>query len=239
MKNKPLVGIVLDWQNAGGYSAKPWYALRDNYASAVAKNGGVPILLPYIMQDISYYTRLLDGLVIPGGDYDIDPSEYGEAKKDANLITNNFRYNFEKNLLESFLATSKPVLGICAGMQLMNVVMGGSLLQDILSEVPKAIDHEQRNLGQNNGDPYHDINIVEGSLLSKIYQLPIAKVNSSHHQGVNQLGKNLKISAYAEDGIVEAIEIINHRFALGVQWHPEYLTTPIDQEIISSLIKFI
>lgn len=234
---KSLIGIIADWQKEGSYNLNyPWYALRENYASAVMLSGGVPILLPYDHNSIDDYISLIDGLLIPGGDYDIDPAEYGE-KSISDLPLRDKRYQFEKEFLTKYLGTKKPVLGICAGEQLLAVLTGGKLIQDIKSEIPGAIEHEQRKQGIKQGDPYHDIFITPGSLLYKICGTDKIKVNSSHHQAVKSVGENISISAVAQDGIIEAIEVKDHKFALGLEWHPEFLKCKAEKKIFDYFIK--
>jgi len=142
--SKPLIGITLDWEDSKTYSLhQPWYALRDNYVSAVMDSGGTPILLPYDSNSIERYVEMIDGLIITGGDYDIETSAYVEQGSEGLRVTKGNRYLFERALLDKFLKTAKPILGICAGMQLMAVASGGSLVRDILTEFPNALDHEQ------------------------------------------------------------------------------------------------
>jgi putative glutamine amidotransferase len=235
---KPLIGITLDWEDSKTYSIhQPWYALRDNYVLAVTQCGGTPILLPYDASSIDTYVELLDGLMITGGDYDIAPEVYGQNQTDGLRVTKHQRYLFERGLFETFAKTGKPLIGICAGMQLMNVAMGGSLFQDILTEVPSALDHEQWHAQISHHMPYHIINVLHDSKFAKLFGKGPYTVNSTHHQAIKNIGAGLLISAQAEDGIVEAIEIQDHPFAFGIEWHPEFMTSPVDVAIFQRFIE--
>lgn len=232
---KPVIGITLDFEEQGAYSNYPYYILRKNYADSVQANGGIPIFLPYDLSSTSYYINLIDGLIITGGYFDIDPKHYQVVEKHDLTKPKEVRTNFEINLLKSFLKTNKVLLGICGGMQLLNVVLGGSLYQDILTEVQGALNHEQKIAKHL---PYHEINILENTNLAKIYDKKNATVNSTHHQAVKNLGDGLIASAISSaDNIIEAIELADHRFCLGLEWHPEYLTNEIDQKIFASFVN--
>lgn len=235
---KPVIGITPDWEETKTYSIhQPWYALRDNYVSAVANYGGTPILLPYDNQSIDSYIEMIDGLIITGGDYDIKTSAYGEKGNDGLRITKQNRYLFERSLLDKFLSTEKPILGICAGMQLLAVAHGGTLVRDILTEYPDAIDHEQWHAKISHHLPYHNITVEADTQFASLFGAGTYKVNSTHHQAVKTFGADLKVAAKAPDGIIEAIEITDHPFAFGVEWHPEFLTSPLDEAIFLKLIE--
>lgn len=233
MAKKPVIGISSDWEPAGGYAAHaPWYALRQNYCDHVSHAGGVAVLLPHDRLAIADYINLCDGFLIPGGGFDVDPAIYGAANIHPTVKTKPPRTAFEKPLLESILRANAPVLGICNGMQLINVILGGDLIQHIPDHIANALDHSQN-------PPYdmpaHDIAIASDSLLHKICGIDRASVNTSHHQSVGRLGAGLKISATSPDGVIEAIESTAHKFCLGVQWHPEYAASPIDQKLFQAL----
>jgi putative glutamine amidotransferase len=229
---KPIIGIGLDYSAKkiadGGYANFPWYALRRNYSHAIATAGGIPIFIPYEDNNIKDYLKLCDGLLLPGGDTDIHPSLYGEkiSVKKINLDENNPRINFELKLIKEALKTKIPILSICAGFQALNVVLGGSLYQDIAEQVQTKISHR---------DP-HMISITKGSLLNKITGKTNYSVNSFHHQAVKELGGNLKASATSEDGLIEAVELTNHPFCIGVEWHPEFQDTKEDKALFKAFI---
>ena len=183
-----------------------------NYVQAVAENGGIPVVLPTIgdEQIMRRYVKELDGLVLVGGD-DIPPSAYGEQPHETVKPLPSQRYDFERKLIANWLAGKKPLLGVCLGMQFTNVVAGGSLIQDIPSEIGTKINHRQ----------YHEVQIEPGSSLSRILGVNEARVFSNHHQAVRNVGKGLKVIAHSDDGINEALERFDGGFGLFVQWHPE------------------
>ncbi len=231
---KPIIGIVLDWDDRPSYSAYPWYALRENYARAVEQAGGIPILLPYHCEQIPEYIDLISGLLIPGGDYDIDPAHYGEEICHERVLCKAPRTNFELKLTQAAYQKNLPILGICGGHQLINVVMGGSLIQHIPASIDSSISHEQKGPKHH---PTHWIHIEKDSLLFEVCGTSEIQVNSTHHQAIKKVGDHLKVVAYAPDGIIEAIENTEKRFCLGVQWHPEYLSTPYDYKIFEAFIS--
>lgn len=236
MKKSPIIGVSLDWENTGGYSNYvPWYALRTNYFDAIVKVGGIPIALPY-SQHIDEYIAMIDGLIIPGGDYDIPPSLYSQEMSDKIRVVKDNRVFFESELIKKCLKSGKPILGICAGEQLLAVLSGGDLIRHIPDAIKNPLPHEQKLIDSKPTETIHYINVEPGSLLHKITKLNSFAVNSTHHQAVKSVGPEYQISAYAPDGVVEAIEHKNYKFCLGVEWHPEYLNTIADQRIFEALI---
>ena len=182
---------------------------------------------------------MIDGLIFVGGGFDVNPKRYGQ-KIHSKTTLNEVRDNFE---FEMFLRAVQqkpemPILGICNGMQLMNIVFGGDCIQHI-PDHPQYLNHEQSKNPEfiKAGNPYHEVEINPKSQLFDIVRLHTIKTNSSHHQAVKNIGKNLIISAKATDGIVEAIEHKDHPFCLGVQWHPEFETSAADTKIFSAFIK--
>ena len=238
MTKKPIIGITLDWDNSPTYSAAhPWYALRCNYASVVSEHKATPIILPYDMDAIGQYIELIDALMIPGGDYDLDPSIYGEKIESETRTLRSNRSIFEAELIKAALDKNIPILGICAGQQLLAAMYGGKLLQDIKTAYPDALEHEQKHLGIHMSQPSHSIKIKTDSLLYKIVKKEQIEVNSSHHQAVKSVGEDMIISAVAPDGIVEAIEMPKYSFVLGVEWHPEFMASIEDSLIIKAFIE--
>jgi len=235
---KPIIGISLDMQSDNkeySYAHFPWYALRAHYSDAVSIHGGFPIMLPFDESAIDEALDLIDGLIIPGGDWDIDPTFYGQKIMSDTVIINHRRTAYDMKLMQKALARNMPVLGICYGMQLMNVLAGGSLIQDLPSFRRTDINHQQPHP---KNTLWHDINITKGTKLWEIAgHESVAKVNSTHHQAIDRVGKNIIVSATAPDGIIEAIESSIHRFAIGVEWHPEYQSIDLDKNIFKELIK--
>lgn len=231
---KIIIGITLDFEERNTYSKFPWYAARKNYSDSISKAGGLPIFIPHNIELISNYLDLIDGLVITGGDFDIDPNLYGENEKHKSVNLKKKRTIFEFKITSLAIKKNMPILGICGGEQLLNVVFGGSLYQHIPDEIKSNINHEQTNP---RNQASHHISINKKSKLFSIVKTNKMFVNSAHHQSVKKLGKNLLVSAKSSDGIVEAIEHNSLDFCLGVQWHPEFLIDKKDIEIFKSLIK--
>ncbi len=229
---KPLIGITLDIEKKKTYSKFPWYALRENYLLSISKLNSIPIPLLHDKKLINSFSKILDGLIITGGDFDIDPKIYNQKKRGSKSIKNK-RTNFEIHIFKKFLELDKPILGICGGAQLINVAAGGTLIQD-LKKFP--INHEQLNP---RNETSHKINILKKSKLFEICKKSIVDVNSAHHQAIKKLGKDLQVSAISSDGIIEGIEHKHHKWCIGLQWHPEFLITGVDLKIFKNFIRNI
>ena len=234
MPRTPLIGITLDSEDPGGYSRFPWYALRRNYADAVAGAGGLPVLLPHHPELVSATLDPLDGLVISGGAFDIDPALFGTDERHATVICKSLRTEFELALLLGALARDLPVLGICGGQQLLNVALGGTLIQHIPDAVAGALAHEN---GAPPDRPGHPVEVVAGTRLAAIVGTGPFPVNSTHHQAVKTVAPGCVVNARAADGVIEGIEVRSHRFRIGVQWHPEFGISPADAALFSAFIE--
>jgi putative glutamine amidotransferase len=232
-RSRPAIGLTLDAEDPGGYSKLPWYALRRNYAATIAEAGAVPILLPHELGRVEDYLDRLDGLVVTGGAFDVDPALFGAATKHPTVKTKDARTAFELAILKGALKRNLPVLGICGGQQLLNVALGGTLIQHIPDEVENALAHEQPNPRT---EPGHMVRVAPGTLLRKITGRATLAVNSAHHQAAKKIGKGVVVNAVAEDGVIEGIEHPKYRFCLGVQWHPEYLIDPGDRRIFAAFV---
>jgi len=212
--SRPLIGITsvyhIDEDN-GSVSTMTGFA----YVQAIAENGGVPVILPTITSEeiLLRYVEKLDGLVLVGGD-DIPPEAYGQQPHETVKVMPKQRYEFERQLIPAWLSSGKPILGICLGMQFTNVVSGGTLIQDIPSQVGTEVVHRRK---------YHRVKIKPNSSLANYLDNEEAMVYSNHHQAVDKLGKNLRIIAHADDGVIEALERVDGGFGLFVQWHPEVM----------------
>ena len=233
MKNS-IVGITVDEGTNQNYSNFPWFAVRSNYATSVDKAGGVSIFLPQNIEKIPVYLEMIDALVVTGGDFDINPELYGEEINSSKVKLKKERTAFEFEITKKAIETEVPILGICGGQQLLNVVMGGSLIQHIPDEVKTTIKHEQENP---RNQPSHEVVIKKGTKLHRITKTDSMFVNSAHHQAVKKLGKNLVVNSLSNDGIIEGFEHIGHRFCLGIQWHPEFLIDEKDIEIFKALVR--
>ena len=218
-----MIGITCDLDLGTGRETRVpgrgVHVLYDDYVQAVLVSGGLPILLPAVRGEDSRvaYAQPLHGLLIPGSPADLDPAYYGEEPHQHLGPVNPRRTDFEIQLVRLALARELPVFGICGGAQVLNVALGGSLYQDIPSQVPKAYKHS--------GAPEraHSVDLAPDTRLATILGLQEMRVNSLHHQAVKVPGQGMVVSASARDGIIEAVEISGQSFVIGVQWHPERL----------------
>lgn len=229
----PLVGITLDCEGAGGWSKYPWYALRQNYTAAVIEAGGLPVLLPHEPDKAERYLERIDALLVTGGAFDVDPALFGANDRHETVRTKDRRTDFEAAITRGALERDLPVLGICGGEQLLNVVLGGSLIQHIPDEVEAALAHEQPNPRDEAG---HAVALSGGSLLKSICGTAEMPVNSAHHQAVKAVGAGVTVNAVAPDGVIEGIEAGGYRFCLGVQWHPEFAISSADRAIFRAFV---
>jgi len=232
-EKRPVIGVTLDSESPGGYSKYPWYALRANYSAAIAAAGGLPISLPHLPELAGAYLDQVQGLVVTGGAFDVDPALYGDAERHATVTLKQNRTATELALVQGALARNLPVLGICGGQQLLAVALGGTLIQHIPDAVAGALPHEQPNPRH---EPGHAIRVVAGTLLHRIVGDTEMHVNSAHHQAVRDPGPSAMVDAAAPDGVIEGIEDARYRFCLGVQWHPEFLIDPGDGRIFDAFI---
>lgn len=231
--SRPRIGLTLDAEPPGGYARFPWYAIRENYAAAIEGAGGLPIALPHAVELADDYVDELDGIVVTGGAFDLDPSLYGAIERHQTVVTKDSRTAFELALTRGALDLGLPVLGICGGEQLLNVVLGGDLVQHIPDAVPDSLAHEQPNPRD---QPGHEVHVRAGTRLHGIVGATTLAVNSAHHQAVGRVGPGVVVSAEAPDGVIEAIEDPRQPFCIGVQWHPEFLITEGDRALFAAFI---
>jgi putative glutamine amidotransferase len=229
----PVIGLTLDSEAPGGYSKFPWYAVRENYCSAVVETGGLPVALPHEPDRVDAYLDRLDGLIVTGGNFDVDPALFGANSRHATVTTKDRRTAFEVAVTRGALERDMPVLGICGGQQLLHVVLGGTLIQHIPDSVENALAHEQPNP---RNEPGHVVRIVAGTRLHRITGLDEMPVNSAHHQAADRVPDGIVIDALAPDGVIEGIEDPRRRFCIGVQWHPEFLIGPGDKRLFEAFI---
>ena len=228
-----MIGVTLDSEQPGGYSQYPWYALRQNYAEAVAAAGGLPVALPHDPALAAAYLDHIDALIVTGGAFDVDPVLYGDGARHATVTLKENRTQAELALIQGALARNRPVLGICGGQQLLAVAVGGTLIQHIPDTIQGALEHEQKNPRH---EPGHTVAVVAGTLLHRIVGGTEMRVNSAHHQAVRDPGPYATINATAPDQVIEGVEDARYRFCLGVQWHPEFFIDPGDRRIFDALI---
>jgi putative glutamine amidotransferase len=221
---KPLIGITASSIEQRGSAFGEVYVLTRKYAEGVLRAGGVPVIVPYNLdaESLQILFDRLDGLLLSGGG-DIDPAIYGEAAHQATNEIEVDRDRVELALARWVVEQEKPFLAICRGIQVLNVALGGTLIQDIPSEVPDALEHSFERGIVERGYHAHPVKIAADSRLADVMQTEIAQTNSWHHQAIKQAAPKLNITAYAPDGVIEAVEVPGRRFAIGVQWHPEWM----------------
>lgn len=218
---RPIIGITTFVLNQ---PQKSYTAVSSNYSISITKAGGTPLLLPmiYDAEVLEGYLQVIDGLLITGGDEGVNPQLYGENPvKELDCICPE-RDECECHLFRKALEQELPVLGVCRGMQLMNVAAGGSLYQDIFTQVQDSLGHQPKQMPVD--ELYHKVILAGGSRIQKIFDSDELMVNSFHHQAVKKIAESFKATATSQDMIVEAIEHRHHPFAVGIQWHPEDLT---------------
>ena len=193
--------------------------MKSKYVQSIRRAGGEVRWIELDDLDRAVEEMLAcDGMLLPGGG-DIDPSYYGQERTDRCGEPNELRDKGEWRLLEEFLPTNKPILGICRGIQLMNVYFGGTLYQDIqLTQVNNHRAFKKRKKGS------HKVRLMPRSKLLGLFGQEWITVNSMHHQAVDALGPGLNVAAVSEDGFIEAVELLLHPFCVGVQWHPEHMS---------------
>jgi len=238
---KPIIGITPDFnpgnrEDMGG--KEPTYFLRARYLQAIQDAGGVPIVLPLVrgLTQQEFLIQRLDGLLVTGSGSDLAPELYGERQRYPFRRMSEERAQLELGLSKLAFRHGLPTLGICGGMQSMNVALGGTLIQDIPSQLVTRIQHRPTKSATKTA---HLIHIEPNSLLRCIAKRSSIPVNSSHHQSVKSVPSSFRATAVAPDGVIEAIEASTHPFWLGVQWHPEYLYRhdAIQKRLFSALMK--
>lgn len=220
---KPKIGITCSMD-------EDTIKLNEAYYKALEKAGAIPLLIPVYRETdtVAELTELLDGILFSGG-VDLDPHNYGEEPtKGLGQITPK-RDEFEIDLCQKFFKLRKPIFGICRGIQLINVALGGTLYQDIYSQCGNLLKHSQDAPTYH---PTHRVFLHRDSLLHNLFQKDEILVNSFHHQAVKDLAPVLKAVAHSQDGIIEAVEKIDtESFVLGVQWHPERMIEKYEEQM--------
>lgn len=236
---KPVIGVSCNYdyadvfQGGGDLAAisPKWHTVCENYTRAIEEAGGIPLLLPIYQneEDLQYILNTVDGVLLTGGN-DIDPLLYGEIDrgKCGRIVPERDKQDIA---IAQYIVnqTSKPMLCICRGIQVLNVAMNGSLYQDLESDGPFS-QHVKKNYPMN--AVTHFVTIERNSLLYKILGKSSLGVNSFHHQSIKSLGDRLRITAKSEDDVMEAVELDGGAFILGLQWHPEKMYDSPDQKKI-------
>jgi putative glutamine amidotransferase len=225
----PVIGVMPLWDEK-----KDSIWMLPGYMQGLEAAGAAALILPLTTSKavLKQSADLCDGFLFTGG-HDVDPKLYNQKKSELCEDICETRDQMEEYLFrEVVINQNKPAFGICRGIQLFNVLLGGNLYQDIPKECPSEVTHAK-------GPPYdvpaHKVNVVQGSPLHKLTEKEKLDVNSYHHQGVNKLGEGLEVMATAEDGLVEAIFMPNRRFVWAVQWHPEF---SLNDEISKKIFVF-
>lgn len=208
---KPIIGI-LPMINGENQS----YIVQ-NYVDAIESSGAMAIMLPYTesCESIDRFLDISDGFLFAGGP-DIEPYRYGEKKLDACEGTAPLRDAVELLAFPKIFATGKPVLGICRGLQLINTALGGTLYQDMPSQIESGVKHRNKDVPS-----FHDINISDSTPLKELSDSDHVTVNSYHHQAIKDIGRELEVMARGDDGVIEAVYIPGRKFFWAFQWHPE------------------
>jgi putative glutamine amidotransferase len=232
---RPIIGIPTQTlQSLGGVSADipPSWVMSQRYIQTLVQAGAIPWMIPLVdTATLRGVFDAVDGLFLPGG-ADIDPASYGRGPHPLCDRTDPERDRVELAMARWAIAEGKPVLGVCRGMQLINVAAGGTLYQDLAEQMPGAIKHDYFPfMGRGFARDFfaHSVQVAPGTRLARLVGAGALKVNSMHHQGVKTLGRGLRPTAVSPDGLVEAVELDGDAYALAVQWHPEALTDADDR----------
>jgi putative glutamine amidotransferase len=228
---QPVIGITTYREvNPDGL---PYVMVYQAYAQAVMQAGGVPVLIPSILAEGGWETlyKRLDGILLAGGG-DIALEHFKGDDHPRIDGVDPLRDSIELSLFQAACKGGKPFLGICRGIQLVNVGLGGTLYTHIPDQHPNAIDHTYP--GNMRTVLAHEVRVEVGTRLAEILGEPALRVNSLHHQGLKDVAPGLRVTAYAPDHLVEAVELPEHPFGQAVQWHPEWLT---DQQPTRNLFK--
>lgn len=229
---KPMIGVLPLYDDD-----KASYWMLPGYMKGIEEAGGIPVMLPLTMDDdiILRLANRYDGFLFTGG-HDINPAFYGEEIMDVSGEICHERDRMEAALFKRVIELDKPAFGICRGLQLFNVLLGGSLYQDIPTQRRNSsINHKQE---PPYSEPVHNVYIKKDSLLGDILQTELFKVNSYHHQGIKRISDQLVPAATAEDGLIEGAFMPSKKFILAVQWHPEY-SYKVDNDNFKIFVEFV
>lgn len=239
--HRPLIGIpTATFVDPTYGTTAPAYRINGNYTAALAEAGAAPVAIPLDLPESALWAifERLDGLCLAGG-VDVAPAEYGEEPHPALGQVDAARDATELRVTRWALAADLPVLGICRGIQLLNVAAGGTLWQDLPAQVPQAAKHNYKLAESPWERPTHRVRLAPDSLLATILEADQAQVNSFHHQAVKDPGAGLTPIAWADDGVIEGIVGTGRRFVLGVQWHPEgmFRSDPPSRRLFAAFVE--
>ena len=237
--SKPTIAISANLHpiESGSFIGRGRFTLNQDYVDAIQAVGGIPFILPFVKDEemIERQLEKVDGIILSGG-YDINPLYYGEEpiRGICNLCPE--RDHYEMQLAKIAYRMKKPILGICRGLQILNVALGGTLYQDIKKDEPESFEH---GVKANPEEAVHSVNVMPDTFLYKIVMQETLQVNSFHHQAIKDLAPGLTVNAKAKDGVIEGIEGTGEQFILGLQWHPETMLKiyPFNTKIFQALIE--
>jgi putative glutamine amidotransferase len=214
---RPIIGVTMSFQEPASGAGSEHFALYRKYVAAVERAGGVAVGLPAQPDAVADLLPILDGLLLSGGG-DVDPDLFGQDRHPKTRQIDRQRDDFELALVREWVRADRPLLAICRGIQVLNVALGGSLIQDIADQVAHPLIHQRAE-----GEARHPIRVQPNSRLASLLGDDRLEVNSYHHQAVQDLAPALEAVAWAADGITEGVEMPSARFVIGVQWHPELM----------------
>lgn len=237
--HRPLIGVTMGREKSQRFFGLNLFIMNQTYVRILEALGALPVMIPLHMSEATLrgIFERLDGLFLPGGE-DIDPAHYGAERHEMLGATDKERDRTELLLTRWAIEIGMPVLGVCRGAQMINVACGGTLYQDILSERPDLAKHDYFPPNFERYRISHRIDIAPDSLLARAMGA-VHEVNSMHHQGIDRVGFGLRVVAWAEDGLPEAIEAPALPYVVGVQWHPEELarTDPLNANLFSDFVR--
>lgn len=231
--SKPKIGLI----NFVFYDMNPdFFVIQGSYIEAIIDAGGIPVIIPVTehLEDCSTYLDMVDALLIPGGE-DVSPEFYGEDPVQKVNYINHTKDLYEFEMIRIAREQNKPIMAICRGMQVVNVALGGTLYQDLPSQLPNSICHQQSRDIRSTGT--HKVTIKADTLLHRLLGDSVM-ANSYHHQAVKEIAPGLIVTAHTNDGVVEALESADGRI-FAVQWHPErmYKSNPIFKNLFTHLVE--
>lgn len=229
---KPIIGITTSLED------ERTITLSHDNVDSVLQAGGVPVILPNLLdsEHVERVANQIDGLLVTGGG-DIDPTIFGEEPHPNLGSITPARDQFEIAIIKKMMEQDKPVLAICRGCQILNIAAGGDMYQDIYTQTDKQLLQHSQKAPRHHGS--HFVDVKEGSLLHQMTGSNRFKVNSFHHQAVRQVAQGFQECGTASDGVIEALESVNHSFVIGVQWHPECMVKNGDVPSNDIFTKFI
>jgi putative glutamine amidotransferase len=243
MKENPLILTTSFFEQTGDDKKLQITCVKSSYLDTLIALGGVPLIVPLRTSEagLRMIAEKAGGLFLPGGD-DVAPERYGAQRDEKTGTVCEEQDELEFSLVKIFKEQKKPIFGICRGMQVINVALGGTLYQDIKSEIHGALIHrdDEKTAKERYQTDAHDVRLMPKTKLHSFFEHPRIPVNSTHHQSVKKIGTGLRVAAVAEDGVIEGIEAedMNTEWVMGVQWHPEEIwKTHKEQEVLFK--KFI